>query len=390
MAAIISLALVYPLLWMKMLADPVQYTGADFIAFYAAGRIADREGADHVYDLNLQKKYQEEVVKQELELQDLLPYIHPPFVVPLAQIAVTPDFLQSFQRWAVMMIVIFSPGILLLMPLIQNFISRSQAVVFVIGLFLFFPLFQSIVLGQDNAIVFLGTSLLMWGLFQKKDWAAGLGLALTTVRPHFTLFLLLPILFKQRAALGWFIFFVFILGAISLAYTGMSGMEGFLRILTVSGSGEHYKTNEENMINFIGLARRTFPFFEPAQIRTAGWAGYVIAFLSLCIYYWRSKENLTGMDLSLAALAGIFFSPHTHVQDMILFIAPIMALISLLVKRQIIPPGRAVLLPLSISLTLLFSYYSPLLLHTIPYLLMIGFLIAIWHYQKDSPQAASS
>ena len=51
----ISLALVYPLLWLKMLADPTQHTGADFIAFYAAGRIANQEGPSHAYDLILQK-----------------------------------------------------------------------------------------------------------------------------------------------------------------------------------------------------------------------------------------------------------------------------------------------------------------------------------------------
>lgn len=381
-AIVISLALVYPLLWMKMLADPVQYTGADFIAFYAAGRIADNEGAAFVYQLPLQKKYQEEVVTHNLELQEIFPYIHPPFVVPLAQFAVIPGFLQSFQRWAILMIFILTFGILFLVSSSGDIFSRPEKVIFAFGIFLFFPLFQSIILGQDNALVFLGISIWMWGLFQKKDWGAGLGLALTIVRPHFTLFLLLPFLFKQRAILGWFIFFAFILAIISIAYVNLSGIEGFFRILTISVSGEHYKTNEENMVNFIGLARRNFPDLLPAYVRKAGWALYILALLSLCVYFGNKNRTIGGMEIGLASIAGIFFSPHSHVQDMLLFIIPITAISIVLLKKHIIRPNQVILIPLLVSLILLFSNYSPLLLHSVPYLFMIGFLMALSYLQK--------
>jgi hypothetical protein len=45
---LVSLALVYVVLWLGMIGDPRERTGADFIAFYAAGRIARTEGAARV------------------------------------------------------------------------------------------------------------------------------------------------------------------------------------------------------------------------------------------------------------------------------------------------------------------------------------------------------
>jgi hypothetical protein len=255
--------------------------------------------------------------------------------------------------------------------------------VFALGILLFFPLFQSILLGQDNALVFLGVSIWMWGLFRKKDWAAGLGLALTTVRPHFTLFFLILYLFKQRMVLVWFIFFVLILIVASFAYVGVGGVEGFIHILAVSGGGEHFKTNEQNMINFIGLMRRGFPDMSPVLVRKAGWVLFALALLLLGIYFGRKNGNMEGMNISMATVAGTFFSPHTHAQDMIMLVVPIMVLAFLLMKKQVVLPNRVVLLPLLISLVLLFSYFSPILTHSIPYILMFGLLVAIWHYQKN-------
>jgi hypothetical protein len=387
---LVSLALVYPVLWLRILSNPAEYTGADFIAFYAAGRIADNEGAAFVYQLPLQKKYQEEVLQYDLEVQEVNPFVHPPFVIPFTQVAVTEDYLISFQRWALLMIFILALGVPFLISLINNFCSRTEKIIFALGIFLFFPLFQSIILGQDNALAFLGIALWMWGLIKNKDWAAGLGLALTTVRPHFALFLMLPFLFKRRAVLGWCMLVVFMWALSNIAFAGSNSLEGFLRILTVSGRGENFKINEEGMINFIGLVRRVIPVLSPILVRKTGWVCYALAFLSLGIYFGFKSGNIDGKDISMATIAGLFFSPHTHVQDLILLIIPIMVLVFLLMKKQVVPPKYVVLLPLLISLVLLFSYFSPMLIHSVPYVLMVGMLLAIWHYQKILPLVKNS
>ncbi len=101
-------------------------------------------------------------------------------------------------------------------------------------------------------------------------------------------------------------------------------MKGFINILAVSGSGEGFRTNEENMINLIGLLRRLFPFLSSALIRTIGWIFYGLALLSMSIYFWRNGVNLSENEISLTAVAAILFSPHSHAQDLILLIAPIL------------------------------------------------------------------
>jgi len=375
---IFALALIYPLLWLKMLADPAQRTGADFIAFYAAGRIAREEGAAQVYDLRLQQKYEREALGVDFDFAETNPFVHPPFVIPLTQFSVTENYVASFQRWALWMIAFFAAGLPLLMKTLA--LPRRDIPPVAAALFLFFPSFQSIILGQDNALMFLGLAFLLWGGAQNKDWAAGLGLALTLIRPHHALFLLAPFLFQRRAALKWFALFAVALGLFSLAVVGIDGTAGFLKILTVSGSGEGFKINEEAMINLIGLLRRALPNLPASATRLAGWLAYGAALFAALIYAQRSAAPLED-KISLSAVAAIFFSPHSHVQDLLLLLAPILVLMRILLAKRILLPSRAALLPAGISFILLFSYASTALTHSLPYLLMAGLPFLILRYR---------
>src|SRR3972149_4511659 len=86
-----------------------------------------------------------------------------------------------------------------------------------IGSFLFLPLFFSLMNGQDTAFLFLGAAIWMYGLFSGKETVAGLGLSLTTIRPHIALILALPMLFSHRK-----VFWGVVLGAGLLAVFSLS------------------------------------------------------------------------------------------------------------------------------------------------------------------------
>ncbi len=45
-AGLVSLVIIYALLWLRMIASPSERTGSDFIVFYTAGQIAQTDGAD--------------------------------------------------------------------------------------------------------------------------------------------------------------------------------------------------------------------------------------------------------------------------------------------------------------------------------------------------------
>jgi hypothetical protein len=128
-AALASLVLVYSLLWLRMITTPVEYTGADFIAFYAAGRIAQVEGPAHVYDLELQQLYEEQVVGFEVAPEQIIPFMHPPFIVPLARALALDNFILSFTLWDLVMLAFLILGALPLFYLLREGLSRQQRLV---------------------------------------------------------------------------------------------------------------------------------------------------------------------------------------------------------------------------------------------------------------------
>ena len=57
-----SLLLIYPFLWLRVIRDPAQRTAADFLPFYAAGRIALTRGMSSAYDLEAQRKAEDDIL----------------------------------------------------------------------------------------------------------------------------------------------------------------------------------------------------------------------------------------------------------------------------------------------------------------------------------------
>jgi len=388
-AALASLVLVYSLLWLRMITTPVEYTGADFIAFYAAGRIAQVEGPAHVYDLALQQHYEEQVVGFEVAPEHINPFLHPPFIVPLARVLALDNFILSFVLWDLVMLAFLILGALPLFYLLREGLSRQQRLVLLAGILLFFPCYASLVIGQDSAIFYFSACIWMFGMLTKKDWLAGLGLAGMTVRPHLALPLALPFLFtctcasagKRRGVWWWFLIGASSLALFSLAYVGVDGIEGFFRVLLVSGRGENYKINEEHMFNTIGLLWRAIPDLSPLYVHGIGWGVYLAATTGLCVL-WAKIPLLDERHIGLAVILSLFSSPHSHIQDLVLLIIPIACLMLVLIRKKNLLSRDAVLLPLAASLVLLFSFFAESLKYGVYYLVILFLLIALWFPER--------
>ena len=113
-AGIISLVVSYFGIWIRMIRNPVERTGSDFIAFYSAGRVAQNAGAAHVYDPNLQQNIQEEEVGFPLVPGQVLLYNHLPFLIPILQTSVSPNYVNSFYLWIFLLIALYIIGIFFL------------------------------------------------------------------------------------------------------------------------------------------------------------------------------------------------------------------------------------------------------------------------------------
>ncbi|HAX69730.1 MAG TPA: hypothetical protein DCY14_09000 [Anaerolineae bacterium] len=364
--AILSLTLVYVAQWATMIASPSLRTGTDFMAFYAAGRVAHLHGYSNAYNIDLQQEVQEGVVGFPLVQGQVLLYNHIPYLIPLLSSLVSADYVGSFLRWVALLFIIHTMAVVLLLGSIKN-TSRS---VLLFGNILFFPFFQSLLLGQDTSFLFLGVVLWVVGMTKKMDWMAGIGLALTSVRPHLCIVLAAPFLFYHRSVFWRFLAVVSVLVLISLLLLGKDGTFEFLTILQISAGGTWHGMHETDMVNLIGLATRLFPFVQSDVIRAVGWIGY-IAGIFLTVVLWQ-KEAPCIKKISASLILALFFAPHLHYHDLTLLLVPL----ALLTWND----NRAAYLPLGISLLLLLL--TPLY-YVLPYVLYAGLA---WLLVKRSSQ----
>ena len=370
-AGVVSLFVSYLGIWIRLINDPVERTGSDFIAFYSAGRIAQSAGAARVYDPELQQQIEQEEVGFSLVPGQVLLYNHLPFLIPLLQILVSPNYVASFYRWIVLLGALYLVGIIVLSrTLKQAGIDRSSTLLSAVGAALFLPVFFSLMNGQDTAFLFLGTALWMYGLISGKEYFAGFGLSLTTVRPHIALLLAIPMLFRYRKVFMGFLLGSGVLALFSLLILGLNGTKEFVDILFVSAGGEWYGMKEKVMYNLIGLLTRALPGLEAGTIRTLGWSVYGMAIIGLCILWFKTRD-LKNAYIGLTITLALFVVPHLHFHDLTLLLIPIYELIRRSKESGYLELSVAVLIPIAISLLLLISNISYYLQYTIPYLIML-------------------
>ena len=380
-AGVTSLSIIYLLLWVQMIVDPAQRTGTDFIAFFAAGRVVQESGFSHAYDVALQQRIQQDEVGFQLAAGQALPYLHMPYLLPLLGMLVSNDYIVSFLRWVILLLGVYAGGLVALTYWFSADTPDSEKRIFLLGAATFFPCFVSLLLGQDSAFLFLGVALLGWGVIRQKDWLAGIGLALMTVRPHLVLLLALPFLFSRRGVFRWFLALAGTLAAISVALLGLQGTRDFINILMISASGEGYGTKEIEMYNLIGLLSRLFSRSDPVLIRLIGWMFYLAAILGLCILAARAGQ-IDERRLSLMLLITILVVPHFHYHDLVLLIFPLLMFQQQIGSSASYRKLRYALQPLSVSFLLLLGASQKDIGFILPYLIII--LLVLMHFQWEA------
>lgn len=372
-----------------MITNPEERSGADFIAFYAAGTVAKREGTQSVYDLLNQQAIQQEQVGFQLVSGQVLLYNHVPFLIPILQILVTPDYAASFSRWAFVLLMLYVVGAFSIVSLfIEDSDRKIPRILLGLSILTFFPLFVSILIGQDTAFLFLGASLWTYGLLRKKDWVAGLGLALTIVRPHLALLFALPFLFRRRKVLWGFLAGSIVLGLISFLLLGMEGTRDFIDLLLISAGGDWYGMKEAEMFNLLGSLFRLFPAADASMIRIIGWFIFGIAIVGLCVFWVRHKAG-DERYLGIATIIALISVPHLHYHDLTLLLLPIVGILIINLRVGIIQPAHTTIFPLAISLVLLLGMVISPLKFILPYLVMIGLLVVLFYQGnivKATPQ----
>ena len=375
LAAILSLAAGYAAQWLLMISNPVDRTGTDFIHFYAAGQIAQRYGSSSVYNLDLQQKIEEEEVGFKLAPGQVLPFNHVPYLIPLLRLLMSGDYIASFGRWVLLLFIAYAAGSAWF---IRSFFSRAWDLdhwSLLGGTVTFYPFFVSLLLGQDSAFLFLGAALWCVGVLKKNDLLAGLGLALTTVRPHICLALAIPFLFRDQKIWRWFFILALGLAAVSVLLLGPGGTKDFLDLLLLTAGGGWYGTHQSSMLNLLGLMLRLLPFVAENTLRLAAWIGYGLG-IGLISFLWLRAKELNERLLGVSIILALFFSPHLHYHDLTVLIIPI--LLAVKSKLSQVPLSQLVMVLLGTSFVLFLSPAIPALYFTLPYIL---YAILIWIFR---------
>jgi len=374
----VSLLIVYLLSWVDVIRDPQQRTASDFMAFYAAGRSMLEHGSAAAYDLTYLKTNEEKVLGFQIADRDINPFVHPPFILPILWSIAHFEYVPAFYLWIVVMLLLCVLCAHMTLKLIAESNDLNRVILWT-GVFLFFPLYIGLVNGQDSALLLLGCMIWYYGLTQNSSRTAGLGLALTTIRPQIALVLAIPFLFNRshRKVWWWFCLGALILAVASILFVGWDGVRNFLNILSVSASGEGYKINEIAMVNLIGLTKRLMPNLDATVIRTIGWVVALFGLISLCVLWWKSP-SIQDTFISLAVILAAFTSAHLHYHDLAILIIPILVLIRKLTTAQMDFSKFTLLIPFGVSLLFLFTYSIPQLTYLVIYLVELALLISSW------------
>ncbi|MEI6289895.1 MAG: glycosyltransferase 87 family protein [Chloroflexota bacterium] len=367
-SAILGMLLTYVLLTARMLNDPVQRTASDFMPYYAAGMIAHREGIARIYELNLQRAVEQSQVNFQLGEKQFLIYNHPPYLIPVLSILVSPNYILSFSFWMILLGLAGAASICTLQKILGGIPTNLKRTI-IFSALLFQPVFTSIVNGQDTLFILLGLSFFVYNMFKGNENIAGLGLALLTLRPQMVIFFALPVFIWSRKAFRSFFLGAALLTFISLLMLGQQGSLDFIQTLRISSSGEWFGMNEAAMFNLLGLSLRLFPGADLFLMRQAAWILFIGSAILTAILFARIKMDPED-KFALSAIIFILVSPHLHYHDLSLLLIPAFILVRKFEKSEFSLMKKMSMYILAASLLVFFSNFVPVLFYTVPYLLM--------------------
>ncbi len=354
LGAVLLHLVVYQRLWLSVYHHPA-LEGVDFILFYTAGHLAQSGSLAHLYDLEAQRAIQQTIIPNpDFVPGGVLPFNHPPFLVPLMALIVGEDYHASFLRWTVMLLLVLAfCGWMMARLLEETGWERVEGRAIALSGLCFYPLFISMLKGQVTVFLLAGVLLWLWGTLNRRAWMAGVGLALTILKPQIAVPLALPLLLTRRREGWWFVGTSLALMLASLLMIGWQGWRDFFGMILLTAQGEGFGINQRVMYNVTGLVLRLLPGLSPALVRGVGWGVFLLVTGWLCWFWWSRRHHITAPHLGLTIILALFSSPHLHFHDLSLLLVPLLVLVAVGAAQA--ERGRVVailLLPLS-SLLLL-------------------------------------
>jgi Glycosyltransferase family 87 len=326
LAAVLTLSLVLHIVTLWREKNDIAAAHGDFIIFYTGSQILLDGKAESLYDLKVQKEYQE---RFGIRIRpDPLPYNHPAYelllFLPLARFSYT----SAFIGWGIVNIFMVA-GIVCLLSSAVNPGNKTLAALFCAA---FFPVTATLWHGQDSILSTLLAAAVLVNLRCGRDTLAGTVLALGLYKPQLVLPIVLILAIRRR----WKVILPFmavggILVCISIAMTGWSGAIQYVRLLSWINQ-THYTIDPAHMPNLRGMFENLSSIGIPREIIFLTTAGTSICTLYWSVLQWKSSDttNHTMFDLSFShvIVATLLVSYHLYVHDLTLLAIPLVTLLN--------------------------------------------------------------
>lgn len=350
----------------------------DFISFYGAGRLMRQGEPGKIYDIDSQRKIQQEIVGEGYG--EPLLFIHPPYWVPLLALISIDDYSDAYIFW-IMVLLLF---VMLCGKVIYNYLLYSgwdkvSVWLGTLGCLTFFPVFISILEGQDTVFTLLG--LLLWAAALLRDrWAlSGFGLALSTLSPITVGILAGPTLLARRRAGYWFILCTVSLLLYGLILVGVQGARDFFNLLALTSHGSFYGFHWVDMYNLLGSMVRAFPGLSGETARIIAWMFTFVSIALICLFWWQGRAQIRMEHLAVAVIIATIMSPHVYIHSLSYLIVAFLAMMRLLYDSD--SKMLAVTFVPAVSLIfMLLMFFMPQFVFVFLNCLMI-FMIFVFYFQ---------
>lgn len=303
-------------------AETGRYVHCDFISFYMAGKMIGTADRLRIFDPAVQLSWQNLLISPDkIRACIYLPQIPFFFLImwPFAWLPLKP----AFAIWMTMSLVASFAGLFLLSRG-KTLERASIAGMIVVGTIASTAGLKCLLVGQSSWWLLALVCFFYWSFSQKRDIACGIAAGVAAIKPHFLLFMLIPVALSGRKKL-----LAATAAALAVVLLGPGFIVGWTNVFCYPAFLLHYETTREfdmlfpeRMVSIRGLLTLALP---PAAALAAAFAAFALA-LALCSFIWHrclKKQTISAawaMAVSLVLL--LVASPHTHVYDLILLALP--------------------------------------------------------------------
>jgi hypothetical protein len=277
---------------------------SDFMIYYSAGSLPFSK----LYNIDAEREMQTRVLGSPFPVVGgVMPFNHTPVFVPVLHLLVNDDYASSYLRWtALLWLAVFVCA--------QLVFRMTGDIALACAACSFYPLFIYVLQGHDTVFMLLGVLLGAHLLSLRRDLLAGIALSLTTLKPHFAIFLAVPLIVRPKAFAS-FCAASAVLALYSVLLVGTEGVSQFLTLLRISAGGEMFGMRPTAMFNLLGLMERAGA--SPDLARPVAWIIFFVAAISM-LAVW--KRNPLNPPFALTMVLAVLTSPHLHGHDLALLI----------------------------------------------------------------------